>query len=79
MIQANATPFHAIALEESGITSFKALKGKRVGVGPSGGPPDGTSKSIQTHNGNARSSQCATNPVSGPLTGAGGPPADDGQ
>ena len=40
MIQANATPFHAIALEESGITSFKALKGKRVGVGPSGGPPE---------------------------------------
>jgi uncharacterized protein len=34
------TPFHAIALEESGITSFKALTGKRVGIGPSGGPPE---------------------------------------
>jgi TRAP transporter TAXI family solute receptor len=32
------TPFHLIALRAGGITSIKALEGKRVGVGPAKGP-----------------------------------------
>jgi len=32
------TPFHMIALRSSGITSLAQLDGKRVGVGPAGGP-----------------------------------------
>ena len=32
------TPYHAIALAESGIRTLKNLSGRRVGVGPAGGP-----------------------------------------
>jgi TRAP transporter TAXI family solute receptor len=32
------TPFHIIALKDSGIASVAQLDGKRVGVGPAGGP-----------------------------------------
>jgi hypothetical protein len=34
------TPFHTIALKGSGIGSFRELSGRRVGVGPVGGPPE---------------------------------------
>jgi uncharacterized protein len=34
------TPFHTIAARELGITSLADLNGKRVGVGPSGGPSE---------------------------------------
>lgn len=32
------TPYHSIALAESGIRTLKNLSGRRVGVGPAGGP-----------------------------------------
>lgn len=32
------TPFHAIVLKSSGITTLSGLAGKRVGTGPAGGP-----------------------------------------
>ncbi|MGF1641563.1 MAG: TAXI family TRAP transporter solute-binding subunit [Rhodospirillales bacterium] len=33
------TPFHAVALKKSGITSLNQLAGKSMGVGPAGGTP----------------------------------------
>ena len=32
------TPFHTVALADSGIAGLRDLRGKRVGVGPAGGP-----------------------------------------
>jgi TRAP transporter TAXI family solute receptor len=34
------TPFHVAALKASGITTLRGLDGKRVGVGPAGGPAE---------------------------------------